>query len=295
MELNLYGNQLTSVPEELGQLINLKGLSLVGNQLTSIPKELGQLTNLAMLLLSGNRLTSIPKELRQLKRLNILDLRNNRLTNLPRWLLELDIKIKWEWDWKPVVEGIFLADNPWERPPVEIVRQGKEAIRNYFTSVEKEELSKIYEAKLLIIGEGGVGKTCLMKRLMEPEKEIDQNELTTEGVDINRWIIETDKAKNFRVNFWDFGGQEIYHATHQFFLTKRSLYLFVWAARADDDLTSFDYWLNVVKLLSDSSPVIVVLNKIDERIKSIDEQSLQSKFKSIVWFDKVVCHEGNKD
>jgi hypothetical protein len=29
-------------------------------------------------------------------------------------------------------------------------------------------------------------------------------------------------APTFRVNIWDFGGQQIYHATHQFFLTKRS-------------------------------------------------------------------------
>jgi GTPase SAR1 family protein len=33
------------------------------------------------------------------------------------------------------------------------------------------------------------------------------------------------KDKTFRVNIWDFGGQEIYHQTHQFFLSKRSLYL----------------------------------------------------------------------
>ncbi|WP_347242416.1 hypothetical protein [Nostoc sp. FACHB-888] len=30
-------------------------------------------------------------------------------------------------------------------------------------------------------------------------------------------------GREFRVNIWDFGGQEIYHATHQFFLTRRSL------------------------------------------------------------------------
>ncbi len=30
---------------------------------------------------------------------------------------------------------------------------------------------------------------------------------------------------------WDFGGQDIYHATHQFFLTNRGLFLLVWNAR----------------------------------------------------------------
>jgi len=112
------------------------------------------------------------------------------------------------------------------------------------------------------------------------------------GIEINQWRIETPKAKNFIINLWDFGGQEIYHATHQFFLSKRSLYLFVWNARKDNDLTSFDYWLNVVKILSDNSPVIVVLNKIDERIKSIDEQSLQDKFENIKSFESVSALKG---
>ena len=30
---------------------------------------------------------------------------------------------------------------------------------------------------------------------------------------------------------WDFGGQEVYRITHQFFFTKRALYMVVWSAR----------------------------------------------------------------
>jgi len=291
MTLNLSGNKLTSVPKELGQLKNLTKLFLNINQLTSVPKELGQLKNVTRIDLNGNQLTSVPKELGQLTNLQRLYLDGNQLSSLPREIVDWGMEIKWE-RYPSAAKGIFLANNPLESPPIEIVKQGTEAVRNYFKSIEKEEVSSVYEAKLLIVGEGGVGKTCLMKRMMEPDKEINEKELSTEGIEINQWMIETEKAKNFRVNFWDFGGQEIYHATHQFFLTKRSLYLFVWAARTDDDLTSFDYWLNVVKMLSDNSPVIVVLNKIDERIKTIDEQSLQEKFENIKNFDRVSAQEG---
>lgn len=76
------------------------------------------------------------------------------------------------------------------------------------------------------------------------------------------------------------------------FLTKRSLYVFVWTARTDDNIISFDYWLNVIKLLSDSAKVLVVLNKIDERIKMIDEHSIKSKFDNIVEFLKISATEG---
>ncbi len=42
-ELYLFGNQLTSVPPELGNLSNLQYLYLSNNQLTSVPPELGNL------------------------------------------------------------------------------------------------------------------------------------------------------------------------------------------------------------------------------------------------------------
>ena len=44
--LDLSGNQLTSVPAEIGQLTSLRELYLSGNQLTSLPAEIGQLTSL---------------------------------------------------------------------------------------------------------------------------------------------------------------------------------------------------------------------------------------------------------
>ena len=297
--LSLRGNQLMSVPKELGQLTNLEEFNLARNQLTSVPKELGRLRNLKALNLAGNQLTSVPKELGQLTNLKELDLRYNKLSSLPKEIVDWGMEIRWEkWETgstiiKSGAPEIYLRGNPLESPPIEIVKQGTKAVKNYFESfVELKAGSRIYEAKMMVVGEGEVGKTCLMKRLIEPDKAIDKNELTTEGIEINQWMIQTPKTRNFRVNFWDFGGQEIYHATHQFFLTKRSLYLFVWAARTDEDLTSFDYWLNVVRLLSDNSPVIVVLNKIDNRIKSIDEQSLQSKFSNIKLFEKVSALKG---
>ena len=44
--LVLGGNQLTSVPAEIGQLTSLTELDLDYNQLTSVPAEIGQLTSL---------------------------------------------------------------------------------------------------------------------------------------------------------------------------------------------------------------------------------------------------------
>jgi internalin A len=206
--------------------------------------------------------------------------------------LELGKDIKWE----SRGEGIFLEGNPLEIPPVEIVEQGNEAIRNYFNELKKEKTVRFLESKLLIVGNGEVGKTSLMKKLKNKNFQVNEKEPTTHGINIQPWQLACpfDKDINEKVNihFWDFGGQDIYHATHQFFLTKRSLYLFVWEARKGEESRSFDYWLNIIKLLSDNSPVIVIMNKSDTWIKHIDEATFKDKFKNIVSFEQVSCLTG---
>jgi small GTP-binding protein len=275
--LDLRKNKLTSLPPEIGKLTKLTVLVLYKNQLTSLPPEIGKLTNLTALHLYNNQLTSLPPEIGKLTSLTKLRLHGNKLTSLPLEIGKLTN-----------LAELSLEDNPLEIPPIEIASQGREAIRAYFEEIE-EETSKLLEAKLLIVGQGDVGKTCLMNRLIRDK--VDPEIMSTEGIDINRWSVKTKQADHFRVNCWDFGGQEIYHATHQFFLTKRSLYLFVWEARTDPDLLSFDYWLNTIKVLSDNSPVLVIQNKIDERKKPINQQGWKNKFPNIVEYHDVSALE----
>lgn len=81
------------------------------------------------------------------------------------------------------------------------------------------------------------------------------------------------------MNIWDFGGQEIYHATHQFFLTRRSLYILVADDRKED--TNFDYWLRVVELLSGGSPLIIVQNEKQGRRRDVNIGSLRARFENL--------------
>jgi internalin A len=84
---------------------------------------------------------------------------------------------------------------------------------------------------------------------------------------------------DFKVSIWDFGGQEIYHATHQFFLTRRSLYALVADDRKED--TDFNYWLQVVDLLSDRSPLLIIQNEKQDRQRDIDLGSLRAHFPNL--------------
>ena len=85
-ELNLSGNQITSLPESIGNLNNLRWLSLVNNQLTCLPENIGKLSNLKELHLEDNRLTSLPKNIGKLNNLQELYLENNQLKSIPESL-----------------------------------------------------------------------------------------------------------------------------------------------------------------------------------------------------------------
>ncbi|GAB3508629.1 COR domain-containing protein [Spirosoma knui] len=275
--LNLQGNQLENFPTVISQVKSLKKLLLSENKISSVEDNAFEgFENLTELDLSFNELTYLPSSLGKLTKLKKLNLSGNRIQLLPK-----------EFENLTSLEVLGLDGNPMERVPVEISAQGVSGIINYYLSLGDNV--QLFEAKLLIVGQGNVGKTYLMNRLIH---DSIPDTHTTEGIDIKTWKIQTHSSPDFRVNIWDFGGQEIYHSTHQFFLTKRSLYLLVWEARTDQHLISFDYWLNVIRLLSNNSPVIIALNKIDERIVNIDERSLKAKFKNIVAFHQVSAKSG---
>ncbi|MFM6203444.1 MAG: leucine-rich repeat domain-containing protein, partial [Dolichospermum sp.] len=77
--LFLGNNQLTTLPESITQLSNLRNLYLSKNRMTPLPESIAQLSNLTVLDLSDNKLTTLPEAIKQLSQLEKLDLRENRL------------------------------------------------------------------------------------------------------------------------------------------------------------------------------------------------------------------------
>ncbi|MBT4627428.1 MAG: hypothetical protein HOC63_12145, partial [Rhodospirillales bacterium] len=51
------------------------------------------------------------------------------------------------------------------------------------------------------------------------------------------------------------------HATHQFFLSHRSLYILVLDGRRDEKT---EYWLKNIESFGGNSPILIVMNKIDQ-------------------------------
>lgn len=74
---------LSALPDDIGNLINLKNLLLDHNQLVCIPSTIGKLTKLKLLDLSYNNLDKLPDQMGQLTQLTDLNLISNQLTSLP--------------------------------------------------------------------------------------------------------------------------------------------------------------------------------------------------------------------
>ncbi|MBC8468948.1 MAG: leucine-rich repeat domain-containing protein [Planctomycetes bacterium] len=308
-KLDLDHNRLTSVPAELGQLKNLEELWLLGNNLKSIPKGLGQLKNLRVLVLYANKLTSVPEELGQLKNLNELDLCLNRLINVPEELGQLKnlkglylrnnglTSVPMALGQLKNLNVLDLKRNPMRSPPPEVVEQGTQAILAYLRELEKGKKGR-YEAKLLILGDGGEGKTCVSRAL---RRRIFKEQIRTEGVEVVQWKFENpkfpnEKDKEITLNIWDFEGQEINHQSHQFFLIDKSLYLLVINGRKSFKLERTEYWLDTIKARAPESRVILVASECENTTPSWPLDKLKQEYGDLLqgesWYFPVGCENG---
>lgn len=97
-QLDLSGKGLKTLPESIGNLINLERIYLQNNTLAELPKSIGNLINLQILDLSWNGLIHIPNTIGNLDKLKLLDLQANNLTTIPnsfgnlKNLKELDLR-----------------------------------------------------------------------------------------------------------------------------------------------------------------------------------------------------------
>ena len=306
--LNLSANSLGDAGAELlPAFTNVKFLNLSCNGIGDAgAKHLAALANLTTLYLEENHisdtgatafaalgnLTTLDLEMNEisdvspfasLDRLIFLNLKNTKASNLLpiKSLLESGLDVVME---KLCDEGINVFGCPLINPPPEIVQQGREALLHYLREIEAQGEDHLYEAKVLILGDGGAGKTTLLRRLYQTDVPLTAEEESTKGIDIHRHTFTNAAGRPFHLNVWDFGGQQIYHATNQFFLTKRSLYILVDDTRnssqaAQDD--GFKYWLELIEALSEGSPVLIFQNEKAGRSKSIDAAGIKGRFANV--------------
>ncbi|CAG9859264.1 unnamed protein product [Phyllotreta striolata] len=266
---------------------NLSMLDVSNNNLKEIPMNINDLSNLSVLNISGNLdINELPPQMGLLSRLWNL---NTRGTNLQDPLKSM----------------------------IESKKYKTMDIIGYLKSV-LEDAKPYARMKLMIVGVQGIGKTSLLDQLRQegvtrrrPEhwakrmgnKNINAKtsrgtNMSTVGVDIGDWVYEKKarlQSSHGPVIFrtWDFGGQKEYYATHQYFLSKRSLYLVVW--RITDGhrgINEILQWLVNIQARAPNSPVIIVgthydvIQEFNPNISEEYQQIIRDRFINVVDAEK---------
>jgi internalin A len=277
--IDLTGNNLVELPTWIGDLRDLKVLDISHNDLTALPEEIGGLRKLQILAIRQNKLTELPTSLAQLLQLVELYVSTNNLKSLPASLQEL-----------PELQILDVRSNEHLQLPHELVA-GSDARRIldfYFrvqpgaSAAEHVAPQALNEFKLILVGRGLVGKTTLVHKLVTDEFGRFER---TPGINITKWPLKID-GDDVRAHLWDFGGQEIMHGTHRFFMTERALYLVFVSGREDTEDHDADYWLSLVRSFAGDVPVIVLLNKWDDYHFELNRELLREKYgKDIVFLE----------
>eukprot|EP01094_Clydonella_sp_ATCC50884_P001983 TRINITY_DN1151_c0_g1_i3.p1 TRINITY_DN1151_c0_g1~~TRINITY_DN1151_c0_g1_i3.p1 ORF type:complete len:2019 (-),score=883.98 TRINITY_DN1151_c0_g1_i3:250-6306(-) len=273
-------------------LSDLRVLRLDHLELMSLPYEVGQLTKLTELHIHGNPIVELPISMYQLKKLT-------------------------DATWK--CDAAYLKS-----PPKEVAEVGIDAIR---ALLERHEInaSPCYRMKLVVVGPENVGKTTLLRQLRmlsdtssvhnsrQREKRLNSvagelPNLSTDGIDIKPLTVYQNKNVVVQFSAWDFAGQEVYYATHQFFVSNRSLYIICWDARADMGVSRrrLEFWLQSISMrVKDVVPIFLVATHRDapeftgekgsewlERRLSTVTEGFSDRFRGISLITAVSCTSG---
>jgi internalin A len=275
----------------LSGLVNLTTLDLNGNRIGDEgARALSGLVNLTTLSLWGNGVTDL-SFLLQLRKLEKLDCSECQVERAPPEF----------WD-MPSLREVILYEAALPGVPKEVLSRNEEEsclerLRAHFRDLQAGE-SEITDFKLMLLGNGRVGKTQICRRLQG--QEYDETVPSTHGVKIDAAPL-TALRDLATLRIWDFGGQDIYHGTHALFLKSSAIFMLVWTPKwedRDDDNGGFTfrnqplgYWLDYVREFgSEDSPVIVVQTQCDlpeqERLRPpVDDKALDAfPFKKVLHY-----------
>ncbi|MGA3541559.1 COR domain-containing protein [Micromonosporaceae bacterium DT194] len=264
--LEVARNQLIGITDKLQGLAKLKTLDVSVNYLGEIQDEFKYLKSLRRLKAAGNRIATLTPELAGLRNLEFLDLRDNYLTDLPYELGDLPDRIL-----------LKLEGNSFAGPFSYVAARDTPSILNYLRS--NKDSTEQFEAKLVLVGEGAVGKTSLLAKLRG--EEFIENRPTTHGIEIDRLKVPhaTRADVSIELNTWDFGGQEVYRITHQFFFSQRALYLLLWKPREGQEENAIEGWVRRIRLrIGSDARIVLVATHASERRPEIDFPMLRRRY-----------------
>ncbi|MFX1366647.1 MAG: Rab family GTPase [Promethearchaeota archaeon] len=143
-----------------------------------------------------------------------------------------------------------------------------------------------YIFKVVLIGAGGVGKTCIVRRLCYDTFTLDTQ--LTVGIDFytyNLPIIVDGEQSNVRLSIWDFGGQAHFKTLFDYYIKGASGIFLVFDLLKMQSLLDLDWWYD--KLIENNminQPKILIGTKLDlkeklDKLNAIDDSYIDEFIK----------------
>ena len=181
-------------------------------------------------------------------------------------------------------------------------------LRDHYADLDQAK--PLRDVKLLVLGNGRIGKTQVCRRLRGEAFEEDAN--STHGVTVHTqaFSLPGDEEEDAQLNVWDFGGQDIYHGTHALFLRTRAVFLIVWTPDSETGESRHGgltfrnqplaYWLDYVCHFGGADcPVLIVQNQCDggrgQRLNLPVEQAHLAPLKADGRFIRALAYSARDD
>ncbi len=149
-DIDMSNKDISEIPPEIGKFENLTSLNLSYNNIVELPDEICELKKLKTLLLLRNCLVKLPDNLYELESLLVLDVCYNQITELPPNIEKLhnlksfDISycklrvLPLEFTKLLSLKDVHLEENPFEFPPIKVIKRGLYATMYYLTEEKKK-------------------------------------------------------------------------------------------------------------------------------------------------------------
>ena len=122
------------------------------------------------------------------------------------------------------VDKLELKDNPLQRPPAAIARQGIGAIRKYFQEIVMTGDRSFQAARVILLGHVGCGKTTMQREMRLGSQPIVSGHEPTMQMEM-QYMVLGEGAKQKNITIWDFSGGTAYAAGQQQYIVDGSIYL----------------------------------------------------------------------
>ena len=151
--------------------------------------------------------------------------------------------------------------------------------------------------KVVLLGEAGVGKTCIIKQFIE--KKFEQNtDSSLSAQFVSKTIEYVDFAKTLKFDIWDTVGQERFRSIAKIFYKDAHVVILVYDITSKKSFNALnDFWIGEIKNNCNGTPLFAIIgNKNDlymkQEVDPLDAKDLAKKIGGIFQLTSAKTAEG---